>query len=483
MSAPQFPKDNSARNKKILAVVAAVAIVGGYMAYNQHKKAALSKRRKAAAEAKAAQEKALVQAQEAAKNLPLPPTPQAPPPVQPAAQQKSDIITLAVESNLTQMRNMMEEGNLDPNFSLKAADIPNFDLLRTEAKNGLERYFKPASENWNPLFIAAASKNKSMVQYLLGRKASVNAPGPDGMDPLGAAIQNEDIDMVKLLISSGSKIIPEADYMTDVFSGKNTNLINLIIAGAQQQGVDLSPALPDLMLLIKTNNEPTIKTLTTSQTQSMFKLNTPLRNKMLPLQYAAAQNQTAIFKDLVLAGADVNAKDASGRSTLFYVAGKKDSVNMAKLLLGGGADIDAPSLQGYTPLMMAISKKDGPLTKLLLDSGADFDAAAYNGVRPLYLAAKSGDGGVVKDLLDYGADPEFQAEDGWTPLMFAAARGNYGTVRALMRDGASNKYKNKQGYKASDLAAQKGYVNISDAISNPHQISIQYGAGTAAKKK
>ena len=38
-------------------------------------------------------------------------------------------------------------------------------------------------------------------------------------------------------------------------------------------------------------------------------------------------------------------------------------------------------------------------------------------------------------------------------------------VKALLKAGASDKFKNKQGYRASQLAAQKGYVNISDAIT------------------
>ena len=484
MNTMQVPQDNSDRNKKILAAVAAFALIGGYMGYSHYQKAQIAKKRAAAAAKKAEEKKAKADAQAAQAaeaSKPPPPKPEIAF-VNPTADQQATLIKLAVESNLTELKKMMENGNLSPDFTINASDVPDFVLLQTEAKGGLERYMKPGTQNWNLIFIAAASRNKQMAQYLMGsRRASVNPPSPDSMSPLGAAIENDDADMAKLLIAGGAQIDPKAIYVAEVFDrGKNATMMAALMAGAHNQGVDLTPAMPDLAELIKSGNKDLIKTLAV---QNMLKVNAPMSNGILPLSFAAAQNQTDILKTLIIAGATIDARDNHGRTALFYSAGVKDSANIAGYLLDSGADADALSVQKVTPLIMAIARKDAKLTEVLIDAGADVDAQADGGIRPLFLASQNGDSALVRELIGEGAEVNFQGANGWTPLMFAAARGNYTLVRALMRAGASDRFKNKQGHKASEIAAQKGFIKISDFIENPRQISIEYGMEAGAKKK
>ncbi|GHT40385.1 hypothetical protein FACS189437_05900 [Bacteroidia bacterium] len=448
------------QNKKILIIAAVIICILGSYGYSKYKKSADAKKAKAAAAEKEAQKKAraAAAAEEAARKAAEPP----PPSIQPGEQEKLELIGLALEDNSTGIKKIMDAGNLDPNFSFNMADAPNFPLLKSKAKALPEKYLRPDSENWNLLFIASASKNKRLAEYLLTRTAQVNVPSPLGSSPLGAAIENNDTDMVKLFISKGAEINPNADYMAEALKGKNINLAAALVKAAREQNVDITPVLPDISELIKFGSQPVIKILLD---EKMIALNEPLKNKILPILYAAAQNQTAILKDFVLAGVPVNSADESGRTALFYAAGETDSLNMSKFLVDSGANVNMESTKKVTALMMAASKQDNALATFLIDSGADVNAAADDGIRPLYLAAKTGNNSLLEALLNKDADANFQAVDGYTPLMLAANRGNYAAVNMLLKAGASNKYKNKQGYKASDIAAQKAFVNISDAIT------------------
>jgi ankyrin repeat protein len=77
---------------------------------------------------------------------------------------------------------------------------------------------------------------------------------------------------------------------------------------------------------------------------------------------------------LVLAGADVNAIDASGKTPLHFAArgiAEDNGLFMAKFLLENGADVDAICRDGRSPLQEAISRDNDRVAALLLAHGAD----------------------------------------------------------------------------------------------------------------
>ena len=80
-------------------------------------------------------------------------------------------------------------------------------------------------------------------------------------------------------------------------------------------------------------------------------------------------------------------------------------VDVVKLLLDKGVNLDGRSGIGTTPLMSAALYNKIGVVKLLLDQGADINAVNSEGMTPLKMAAKSSTGNpeLIKYLKEHGA--------------------------------------------------------------------------------
>ncbi len=156
-----------------------------------------------------------------------------------------------------------------------------------------------------------------------------------------------------------------------------------------------------------------------------------------PVADAAMRDDVAAVRALLADGADVNAPRGDGMTGLHWAA-LNGNAEIARLLIGAGADLDAATRIGaHTPLHVAGREGSGEIVAVLADAGANVAAVTGTGATPLHFAAASGDVVAVTALIDHGA-PVDAAEPEWgqTPLMFAAAMGRTEAVLALMDAGA-----------------------------------------------
>lgn len=125
----------------------------------------------------------------------------------------------------------------------------------------------------------------------------------------------------------------------------------------------------------------------------------------------------------------LKAMEGNLEDQLFTAIKKRDTVTV-KQLLSAGADVDAKNELGWTSLhtlaSMAIYGYDvTELTQILLDAGANVNAASDKGYTTLHWAAKTNKLDLVTLLLKAGADPTIQISKGdskgKTPLDMATA--------------------------------------------------------------
>jgi ankyrin repeat protein len=140
--------------------------------------------------------------------------------------------------------------------------------------------------------------------------------------------------------------------------------------------------------------------------KSLLKVNPELVRKIdtlgvTPLHRAAQQGRIDVVRLLLASGADVNAQDKYGNTPLHESAlfGHKDVV---ALLLASKADVNALNKNGETPLHRAAMTGHNDVAELLLANGAGVNAKDNGSTTPLQLAVVNGRQDMVELLRQHG---------------------------------------------------------------------------------
>jgi hypothetical protein len=144
----------------------------------------------------------------------------------------------------------------------------------------------------------------------------------------------------------------------------------------------------------------------------------------------------------------------SGRARIHYavIHNKK---NLLRNLKNRGADLDM-TLEGKTPLMLAIEANKPEMVEELCKLGADVNKRIENGETALHLLTLYSNFRLVNLLLDYGADPTIGAGTIMTPLHIAAFNGNEQMMALLLKRGA----KKAIDAKSMNLAGQSAPIHV-----------------------
>jgi ankyrin repeat protein len=203
--------------------------------------------------------------------------------------------------------------------------------------------------------------------------------------------------------------------------------------------------------------------------KSHFKNATEVRDNTgkTPLHYAIDEGSRGTAVLLLKGGADVIATDNDGLTPLHIISEWKKlpyrprrrdgerrrvlSVRERKLrskkvvnfLLENGADINAITLNGSTPLHLAIASRKFNTVGILLQHGANVNIVDNHGLTPLHYFASHPDDlserSIVHTLLNYGAKIDARDNNGRTALFLAAKKHNPDLCSILIRNGADSR--------------------------------------------
>ncbi len=170
-------------------------------------------------------------------------------------------------------------------------------------------------------------------------------------------------------------------------------------------------------------------------------------------------------------GADINAQSDNGYSPLMWACTYSSRANyaeVAKYLILAGADVNITANDGTTALLEA-AESSAEITQLLLNKGADIKARRDDG-RGLFTSCIFG---ILMDRVDYelaefvlskGADVNEAATsgdiEGWAPIHYAVSNGNEELIRFLVKNGADVNATTKDGKTPLSIASEAGNEEI-----------------------
>ncbi len=258
-------------------------------------------------------------------------------------------------------------------------------------------------------------------------------------DDLIKAIRAHDADGVKVAINAGADV------------NKQDENGNLPLAGAAWW--------PDITKILL---------------DAKAKVNLKSKSGMTPIMNAALLGETEIVKMYIDAKADLKETNPAGQQVLYQAAFNSSQASTLKVLIEGGADVNAKDNMGQTPIfgLAAYGKSPGErvatikgqvpflekagltlpdrfknpkesdyssvgeMMKVLINAGADVNAEAKAGFSPLIWAARNNRTDAVKELIEGKANVNKQDISKHSPLAYAADAGNTEVVKMLAAAGA-----------------------------------------------
>ncbi|KAF3933589.1 hypothetical protein ABW19_dt0205561 [Dactylella cylindrospora] len=224
----------------------------------------------------------------------------------------------------------------------------------------------------------------------------------------------------------------------------------------------------------------------------------------LPLHDASRGNLVNAVKELLKAGADINALDTL-HGTALQAAVRSGAEGVINCLLDNGADVNIVGGEFASPLILAscglseiverllkhgadvnargspygnalhaaIEEPDLEIIQVLLQNGADINSCDERSATLLYRASIQGYKDIVDELLLKGADVNRHGRGLWTPLHAASEYGYEYIVSQLLKYGADVSAICKEG-SALQIASGKGRKNVADIL-------LRYGADVNAQ--
>ncbi|XP_026667466.1 uncharacterized protein LOC113464032 [Ceratina calcarata] len=309
-----------------------------------------------------------------------------------------------------------------------------------------------------------------MVKLLLDYDANVNARDKNHVTPVHDAVQNGDREMVELFLANGAVLSDQPELLFTAVAHGYKEIARLLL----KQGVDVNFRDPHgrtpLHVAVsnlrdeahKTSSEDDLRT-TSEITDILLEHNSDINSAdnrgTTPVLLCAMSGRVDPYMSLVQKGANIRPKLNDGSTILHLtIRRRRTDINLIKILVNSGADINCLDLHGDTPLHTAVRYRNMEAARLLIERKANVNAKSINGSTPLHLTAYhafTGMEDICRLLVERGADVNARRNRGDTALHIAAKKGFLDVVDLLCSSGADTDTPNRRGDTALHLASQE----------------------------
>lgn len=351
---------------------------------------------------------------------------------------------------------LLLDGGADPNIADEFGKTPlwyasaykgNIDIVNLLLENGADVTVQANKYKETLLHISALYGHAELVKLYLEKGLDVNASDNRGYTPLYWSISSDKSEFDKSNVKTPKKT--------------NNSVTQLLI----EKGANIDDT--------STKYFPWSGNTALVQQSLEKNIDVDVRDEFgrTPLHMATTQGNLELAKWLIEKGANVNAEASTlQRYTPLRYAAFGDSllvkedvnIQLIKLLLLKGADPNAKYARNKKALLHDISnsanyrdyyKQSVEVAKVLLEFGADVNVTDNNSETPLHRAKLAEDNRIISLLVDNGADVNAQDRYGRTALIGIAAAANTSpdNSKLLIDLGADTNIKTTEGKKAIDF--------------------------------
>ena len=182
-------------------------------------------------------------------------------------------------------------------------------------------------------------------------------------------------------------------------------------------------------------------------------------------------NFTAVIELLLSKGADISLPQSQGWNAFHVLCSHCKDPDVVTKMIGEGADINALTGQGATPLILAVESNFKSVVKVLVKHGADLNIVQF-GFSALHKAIFACQFSSVDLFLAKGANPNLQDDDSETALHLACRNGHAAGVKSLIKAKAKLNIQRKDRATAIYIASKNGHTACVDALAKAKGIDI-----------
>jgi len=310
-----------------------------------------------------------------------------------------------------------------------------FEYLTFLDKNGAN---PDSRNNFNrsPLMRAAEKGYNKIIEYLLSKGADINA----GTIFRRTKLEPIFVERLKRLIPPGrynyDAVIPSQTALTIAIHNYRVDTVSLLLS----KGADIT-AEKGYQALHETIRIGKLQILRRIISAGI-RIRPKEKNNYSHLMFASTKNNLPVIKLLIKSGADINAYTRNGDTPLSEAL-RSNKTKIAEYILRNKIiTINLHNWQGFTPLMIAVLKDNYKLAYMLIEAGANLNLQSKNKENlkctALIISIKNGNQKVASLLVKKGADATIPDAKNWTALKWAQFKMNKKIIR-LLRKASRNK--------------------------------------------
>jgi serine/threonine-protein phosphatase 6 regulatory ankyrin repeat subunit B len=263
------------------------------------------------------------------------------------------------------------------------------------------------------LATAIQEGRRAAAHAMIKAGADVNQAQPDGTRPIHWAVYRVDHDLIDALIARNARVDVANEFghtpLAEAVRQGDARIVKTLLgAGSGTEGSN-ADGQTALMIAIKNGDLPIFQMLVDAgaRVNAVEKV-----QDQTPLMWAAAatRNAAAMVKALIAKGAEVNARarfndwpsqitseprgqyHAYGGLTPLLYAARSGCYACVEALVAAGADVNLPTPEGVSPIMVALDNGYNGVARLLMERGGNPHVWDVYGRTALYIAVGNAGG-------------------------------------------------------------------------------------------